>query len=275
MLNRLEVVTDQGVVLTLPLSDTSNGYSVRDIDGLDPVKATLVSSPFAQIDGEQYQAARREKRNIILTLGLEADYVVGTPKDLRNALYGFFMPKSRVLLRFYQDSDPMIQIYGIVENFDSPKFIKDPTAIISILCFDPDFYDPTIKTISGNTTSSTTETPYAYNGTVETGITFTLNVNRALSSFTIYHRPADDSLRTLSFQTASPLSAGDVVTISTIPGSKFVKVTRAGVDISYLFAVSPQSNWIQLFPGSNKLRIYAEGAGIPYTITYTTKIGAL
>lgn len=275
MLNKLEVVTDQGVVLSLPLADTLSGYSVQDIDGLDPVKATLVSSPFAQIDGEQFQASRREKRNIILTLGLESDLVVGTVKDLRNNLYGYFMPKSRVLLRFYQDSDPMVQIYGIVENMDSPKFSKEPTAVISILCFDPDFYDPVTKTITGNTTSGTTETPYIYGGTVETGIVFVMNVNRSLSAFTIYHRPADDTLRTLQFQTASPLQAGDVVTISTIPGSKSVKVTRAGVDISYLFAVSPQSNWIQLFPGSNKLRIYAEGAGIPYSIFYTTKMGAL
>lgn len=275
MLDKVEVITDQGVLLTLPLQDTSEGYSVQDIEGLDPVKATIVSSAFAQMDGEQYQSSRREKRNIILTLGYEPDFVVGTVQELRKRLYGIFMPKSRVLLRFYQDDEPMVQIYGRVESLDSPKFVKEPTAVISLLCFDPDFIDPVPVVLTGNTTASTTETAYDYPGTVEAGILFKLLVNRNVNEFTIYHRPPDDSLRSLEFSSATPLVAGDVLTISTVPGNKFVTLTRGGVNTSFLYGVSPQSNWISLFPGSNKLRIFAEGAGIPYRIEYITKFGGL
>lgn len=276
MLDKVEVLTEQGVLLTLPLQDISQGYSVQDIDGLDPVKATIVSSTFGQMDGEQYQSSRREKRNIILTLGYEPDYIMGTVQDLRKKLYSFFMPKSRVLLRFFQTGEPVVQIYGRVESFNSPKFAKEPTAVISMLCFDPDFYNPTPVVLSGNTTSSTVETTHAYPGSVETGILFRLMVNRNdLTEFTIYHRPPDDSLRSLDFATATPLQTGDVVSISTIPGNKFVTLTRGGVDTSFLFGVSPQSDWISFFPGNNKLRVYAEGAGIPYEIEYTTKFGGL
>jgi hypothetical protein len=276
VLDKVEVLTEQGVLLTLPLQDISQGYSVQDIDGLDPVKATLVSSTFGSMDGEQYQSSRREKRNIVLTLGYEPDYATGTVQDLRKKLYTFFMPKSRVLLRFFQTGEPVYQIYGRVESFDSPKFAKEPTAVISMLCFDPDFYDPTPVILAANTTSSTVETPYIYPGTVESGIIFRLYVNRNdLTEFTIYHRPPDDSLRSLEFGTATPLQSGDLLTISTIPGNKFATLTRGGVDTSFLFGISPQSDWISLFPGTNKLRIYAEGAGIPYQIEYTTKIGAL
>lgn len=276
MLEKLEVLTEQGVLLTLPLQDISQGYSVQNIDGLDPVKATIVSSTFGQMDGEQYQSARREKRNIILTLGYEPDYVSGTMQDLRKKLYAFFMPKSRVLLRFFQTGEPVVQIYGRVESFDSAKFDREPKAVISIINFDPDFYNPTPVILAGNTTASTVETTHTYPGSVETGIVFRLMVNRAnLTEFTINHRLPDDSLRSLDFATATPLLIGDVLTISTIPGNKFVTLIRGGVDTSFLFGISPQSNWISLFPGDNKLRVYAEGAGIPYQIEYTTKYGGL
>lgn len=275
MLNKVEVLTEQGVLLTLPLQDISQGYSVQDIEGLDPVKATLVSSAFAQMDGEQYQASRREKRNIVLTLGYEPDYAVGTVMDLRKKLYSFFMPKQRVLLRFFQTGEPVLQIYGRVESLVSPKFAKEPTAVISLICFDPDFYNPSPIIIPGNTTSSSIEQTHVYPGSVESGIIFRLLVNRDITEFTIYHRPPDDSLRQLDFSVATPLVAGDILTISTIPGNKYATLTRGGVDTSLLFGISPQSNWISLFSGTNKYRIYAEGTGIPYQIEYTTKYGGL
>jgi len=275
MLEKVEVRTDQGLLLTLPLQDISEGFVIESIDGLDPVKATIVSSAFAQMDGEQFQSSRREKRNLMLTLGYQPNYAVGTVQDLRKRLYQFFMPKARLQFRFFQTGEPVVEIYGTVESLDSPKFIKEPKAVISVLCFDPDFYDSTPILLTGNTTTSTTETTHVYPGTVETGIIFRLLPNRDVTEFTIYHRPADDSLRSLEFSAASPLIAGDVLKISTSPGNKYVTLTRAGIDTSFLFGVSPQSNWISLFPGSNKLRVYAEGAAVPYQIEYTTKYGGL
>lgn len=275
MLDRVEVVTDQGVILTLPLQDISEGFSVRDIDGLDPVKATLVSSAFAQIDGEQYQSARREKRNITMQLGFEPDFEVGTVQMLRRRLYEFFMPKSRVLLRFFQTGEPAVEIIGRVESFDSPKFVKEPVANISIICYDPAFVDPVVNLITGSTTSTSDEIPYLYTGSIETGFLFKLFPNRSLNEFAINNRSADDILRTLEFGSAEGLQAGDVLSISTVVGNKFVTLNRAGVDSSFLYGISSQSSWVNLFPGENRLRISAEGAGIPYTIEYTTKIGAL
>ena len=274
MMTKIVAITDQGAVLTLPLQGPTS-FSVQDIEGLDPVAATLVSSAFAQIDGEQYQASRRQKRNIILTLGYEPDYVNTTVQSLRKILYGVFMPESRVLLRFYQDGEPMVQIYGRIETFESPKFAKEPMAVISILNFDPDFYNPTSTIISGNTTSSNTETPHEYPGTVETGFRLQLFVNRDMSSFTIFHRPPDNSLRSLDFLTTQPLQAGDTLTVSTVSGKKTVTLLRDGVTSSRLYDVSPTSEWINLYPGSNKLRIYAGGAAVPFQIDYTAKYGGL
>ena len=275
MLTKVEVRTDQGAMLTLPLQDVSQGLIVESIEGLDPVKANLVSSSFAQLDGEQYQSARREKRNLIINLVLEPDYAVGSMQGLRNLLYQFFMTKQRVRLRFFSVGQPTVDIEGRVESFDAPKFMKDPTAKISILCFDPDFFTPDLVILPGNTVSSIIETTHVYPGSVETGFVFKLLPNRDVSEFTIYHRPADDSLRALEFQTPTPMIAGDILAISTQSGNKYATLTRAGIATSILYGISPQSNWINLFPGPNKLRVYAEGTAVPYSIEYTTKFGGL
>lgn len=275
MFNKLEVRTEQGALLTLSLQEVEGGYIISDIEGLDPVKAVLTSSGFAKLDGEQFQSARREKRNIILTLDLEPDYSISSVQSLRSQLYQFFMPKSKVLLRFFTTGSPTVDILGYNETFDSPKFTPAPNATIGILCFDPDFYVATPVEITGNTTASTSEITHNYQGTVETGVLFELAVDRPLTAFTIYHRPSDNSLRSLEFSLASSLIEGDVVRISTVSGNKYATLIRSGVASSVLFGVSPQSNWINLFPGLNKLRVYAEGAAVPYSFKYTTKFGGL
>lgn len=275
MLNYVEVRNDRGGLLTLPLQDVSDGFIVEDIAGLDPVKATIVSSSFAQLDGEQYQSARREKRNIIPKLLLDPDYATNTVQGLRNSLMLFFMPKSRVRLRFFSSDMPTVDIEGRIESFDAPKFTPEPRATISILCFDPDFYTPTSVVLEGDTTSGTTETTYTYDGTIETGFVFKLFVDREMTEFTIYQRAGDDNVRALTFESPEDMLPGDVVEISTRPGNKYATLTRAGVPQSILYAISPQSNWIALFPGSNAIRVYAEGAPVPYSIEYTTKYGGL
>lgn len=273
MLNLVEVRSSQGNLLVLSLTDASNGFIVADIEGLDPVKATIVSSSFARVDGTQYQASRREERNIKLKVELEPDYVVDTVRDLRHRLYAYFMPKSVVGLKFYDTNGLIVDISGRVETCQSALFTKEPTMDISIICFDPDFYDPTPVQISGMTTATETETLLEYNGTVDTGITFVLNVDRTLSEFTIYHRPPNDETRTLEF--SAPLVAGDVLTISTVSGDKGATLARAGTTSSILYGISPQSNWTELMSGDNYIRVYAEGAGVPFEIEYLNKYGGL
>lgn len=273
MLTLVEARNIQGASLSLPLDNVSGGYSLRDILGLDPVKATIVSSSFAGADGAQYQSARREERNIKLKLGFEPDYVTTSVRDLRLKIYNFFMTKSKVDLRFYDSSGLVVNIVGYVESCETPLFSEEPEVDVSILCLDSDFLDSTSVATSGSSTSGTTETLYHYSGSVETGISFDFNINRALTEFTIYHRGPDGLLRTMDF--ADSFINGDVFSVNTITGTKAVTLTRAGTTTSLLRAKSPQSGWLELLPGDNYIRVYATGAAIPYTITYTTRYGGL
>lgn len=272
MLYKVEILNSQGNTLVLPLEDFNNGYLVQSIDGLDPVKANIVSSSFAGVDGEQHQSSRREARNIIMKLGLKMG-AAGSVSSLRAKLMGFLMPKAKVRLRFFRDDGPDVDIYGIVETFACPQFVKEPVATISLMCHQPDFYVPHIYGSANYTTAGTDEHYIEYDGSIETGFELRLTVNRALSQFTIYQRSSEGTLNRMLF--AEPLIAGDVLTISTVAGNKFARLTRAGSDSSLLYGVSPDSSWLNLYPGPNYIRVYATGAAIPYTITYNSKVGGL
>lgn len=273
MLTKLEVRNSAGDVLTLPLQDVSNGYSLEDIDGLDPVKATIVTSSFADSDGVEFETARRDSRNPVLKIGFVPDWVSNSPKTLRDNLYNWFMTKQQVELRFYEDTGLVVSIVGRVESNDSPRFTADPDATISVICFNPDFTGMTNETIIGNSTADSTESSVTYVGTSETGFLFTLNVNRSISGFSLYQRGPDGVQYELDF--SADLILGDVVQISTVQGNKFATLTRGGTQSSLLYGVSPSSPWITLAPGLNKLRVLIPGEPIPYIISYMDKYGAL
>lgn len=274
MFNKVDVISSSGVLLELPIGDIASGYSVQPMEGLDPVNATLVYSSFAGQDGSDFQSARRENRNIVMKLGFEPNYEVTSVAGLRQKLYKFFMPKSYIRMKFYDDTiGQTVSIYGRVETMNSPRFTQNPYATISILCENSDFEGLTENSFSGNTTASTSTVDEAYDGTIETGFVFTLNVDRTISGITIYNTLPDNSVRSLTI--AVPMVAGDVLRVSTIPGNKYAKLTHTGVESSVLYGVLPASNWINLFPGLNKIRVALAGAGVPWSITYTDKFGGL
>lgn len=272
MLYKVEVRTPTGDLLTLQLDDISDGFIVEEIAGLDPVKATLVSSSFAQQDGAQYQASRRETRNVTMKIQMDPQDDT-TVEDLRNRLYGYFMPKSEVSLRFYSTNGLTVDIDGRVESFEAPLFTADPEANVSIINFDPDFRDPTPVVITGLTTADSAGTDIEYDGTVETGMEFSIAIADNKSEITIYQTTPSGDLYSLDFSV--PLVVGDTLKISTVAGSKGATLTHLGTDSSVLYGVSPQSSWVQIQPGINTFRVYAEGDSSPVTITYTSRYGGL
>jgi Phage tail protein. len=273
MLNQVEVVSDQGTQIILPIGETSSGFYIEDIDGLDPVAANASSSPFGQLDGEVEQGARREKRNIILTVGLEPDYISRTVSQMRRQLYTYFMPKSKATFRFISDDMEPVSIRGTIEDLDAKLFVQDPKAVISVVNFQPDFLSLVETVINGSTTATGVDTDIVYPGSVDTGFVFQLNVNRSITGFTLNQTLPDSSQRT--FQFVYPLVAGDVLTISTIAGNKYATLLRGSTQTSALAGVSPQADWLQLAPGTNKFRSSVTGAAIPYTLKYTSRYGGL
>jgi hypothetical protein len=277
MFSRMVVVGDGSVgSLTVQLGDNPNGIYIKDISGLDPVKATLTSSNFAGQTGAIFQSSRRESRNITIKMGVDPDPTTQTVRSVKRSIYNVFRPETEILLKFYDDDSDVpvtdgYQIRGRVEYCQSPMFAQDPEVDVSIMCFDPDFQDASPITVNLSTDPSLAATYFPYDGSTETGVTITLNVNAAISAFNVYY--IDGSNVTWNMDATVLLQVGDVVTINTTPGNKSATLVRAGVTTSILYAISPQSTWPKLAPGDNWFRIHTSAGIMPATISYTKRFG--
>lgn len=276
MLTKIEVNDGQGHTLSLPFADVSAGYTIKNIDGLDPVKATIVSTAFAQLDGSQLQSARRENRNIVLTLGLDPYLQGASVKSLRAALYAYFMPKSFVTFKFFDENVAYATIAGQVESFETPLFARDPEVVISVLCPDPSFLAVTPLTVNSNTVAAGgVETPITNPGSIESGYLLSFTANRVLTGVTIQNRRPDNSVVTLDL--SAGIAVGDGVAISTMPLDKYVTVMHLGTEKSVLYGLTAASKFGPLWPGVNNFRVThsAAGAIVPFKLIYTPKYGGL
>jgi hypothetical protein len=273
MLTKVEVTNRRGNVLALALEEDDNPYQINEIDGLEPVKATLVSSSYAGSDGEVFQSARRGPRNIKIKLDLDPDFINNDYTSLRQNLYPFFGTKSQITLRFYSSTGLYVDIVGTVEDFSSPLFEQDPTVDISIMCFQPDFIDTRMVTVDGLTVEDDESMEIDYPGDIESGVVVTLNVNRVMTDLTIYN--VDEGGNILQLDFTGDLLNGDELVISSLRGAKGITLTRSGVSSSYLYGRSAQSNWIELTEGTNNFRITAPGDPVPYVVEYLARYGGL
>lgn len=273
MLTKVDVRNPEGSLLSLELTDISDGLIVEEVEGLDPVNASIVSSNNARRSGSQYQASRREERVITLKVAFKPD-VANTVEDLRFRMYEYFMPDEAVKLTFHLDSGLEVDISGRVESCEAPLFAKEPVMEVVVICFDPDLVDPDDVVFAGETTdTSSVETLTLPRGTVRVGFVMVMNIDRTIDEFTIYHTAPDGKLRQLDF--AYNMLNGDILTISTVEGDKYARLNRSGTVTSALNGVLPQSSWLELSRGNNDIRVYAEGDEIPYTLTYKHRYGGL
>lgn len=273
MLTAVEITNTRGDTLRLPLADSANGYSVRDIEGLDPVNATLTTSTIAQDDGAQPQNARRDSRNVTMKLGLEPDYMMSTVASLRSGLYDYLMPKANITLGFYVDGSLFVTSQGQVESFENSMFSADPEVDISIICYKPDFFGVAPQVLSSSSRADTNTNIVDYPGTSPTGMIFTLNVDRTLNDFTVVSTTPSGVRQRMSVSGA--FVAGDIVTITTIPGQKSVILTRGRGISSVLNYLSTPAQWISLEKGDNAFGVFTATAGVPYTMTYTPLYGGI
>ena len=272
-IEKLEITNARGNVLTLMMEEDNGPYQVADIEGLDPGKATLVSSSYAGAPGAVFQAATRPPRNIKIKVDFDPDFDPTTYEDARAELYKWFMPTAKIKQKYYMSTGLDLEIDAIVESNDSLIFEEDPDATISLMCYDPDFIDNRIITVSGASVDDATNTEIDYPGTIEAGTVLTINFNRAVSEFSIYNIDEANGIQQFNF--SGSLLAGDTLVISSLSGNKGVTLTRAGVSSSYLYGRTAQSTWIKLFEGLNQFRVYAEGDPIPYELEYRVRYGGL
>ena len=240
----------------------SNKFCLYDIDGLNPVTATINTTEFATSDGAMFNSARIGTRNIVL-------YVKIYPEIEQNRLllYSFFKIKSDVTLYFRHDS-LSVYITGKVESFELDHFSNSQVAQISILCADPYFRAAETQTVEFSNVIALFEFPFMNPpvglefsriekvktkiinaGEMPTGVTIQLYAKTSEVLNPVVYNLTNNTFFGLNFD----MNQGDLITITTHFNNKKVTLLRDGVETNILYAVQEGSTWLELESGENEI----------------------
>ena len=253
---------------------------IRNIDGLDPVVASVGTTPYGSSDGEAYVGSSVLSRNIVLTVHPNPDWDHWSPESLRRLLYSYFMPKQVVRLVFYSDDMDPVEITGVVESFAANQFSKDPEYIASIICPDPYFSSVDPKIYAGQTNQPGIDIEYG--GSVPTGIQLTSEFVSGTVPGQLSIQIGNPALQFCKVITPSIVSATKQFQLSSVPRNKFVQnvITsgaNAGKITSLLSNITTQagSEWPVLQPGSNIFSVLTDHGVQNWELTYFEKFGGL
>lgn len=247
---------------------------IRNIEGLDPVKASVSTSPYGSIDGASYTGSSVLTRNIVLTLKPNPDWDTWTYENLRRMLYSYFMPKQLTRLVFYSDDIIPVEIYGLVEDVSVNMFSKEPELLVSIICPDPYFtaLNPTVLTGQNNVV-----TPVTYGGSIAAGISVKVTAVSGDPPTTIGIQLGDPKIT--YFGVEATVSATKYFEVSSIPMRKYVQnvdIDTAVIEnlLSKVY-IQEGSLWPTLEPGENEFVVVTDAGAQDWELTYYERFGGL
>lgn len=280
MLTEIKAYSSWRSAPTLPLGDPGGAgtdlIQVRNIDGLDPVKASVNTSLYGAVDGASHTGTSVPNRNIVLTLGLNPDWDLWTYETLRDLVYLYFMPKKAIRLVFYRENKIPVEIYGIVESTGINQFSKDPEVLVSIICPDPYFTAVEATVVTGQTIRSNgASVSIEYNGTIETGFRTKVTYVSGVSPTDIGVQ-VGDALSSY-FDTVVSVNAESYFDMSSISMLKFVQNVGigSGVISNLLSKVQDGSSWPTLQPGENDFAVITNQGVQDWELTYFERFGGL
>lgn len=282
MLTEVKAYSSWHSAPTLPLEESGRAETdlvqLRNIDGLDPVKASVNTSPFGSVDGASHTGSSVLTRNIVLTLHPNPDWKTWTYESLRRLIYQYFMPKRATRLIFYSDDMIPVEISGIVEDVSVNIFSKDPELLVSIICPDPYFtaLDPVVLTGQSVRTGGVVTT-FEYNGTIEAGIQVKVTSLTAPDPTDIAIQIGDPRLT--YFAVAAVVNSSMYFQMSSIPMQKYVQnvTIGSGVIANLLSKIHVQegSSWPVLQPGENEFQVITDQGVQDWELTYFERFGGL
>lgn len=255
--------------------ENNNGLLITEIDGLGPVKADINFTKLATYDGQMYNSAQLEGRNIkIKALFLEAK----TVEEARLSSYKFFPIKRRITFDVVTDNRKAY-ISGYVESNEPDVFSDKCEMNISVECESAFFYDaggineqmfsnvvPLFEFVYENPSPTEKLTEISeflyrrqclvtYAGDADTGFEMIFHAIGEVRNITMYHVDSGDSIRLdtdkLYAKTGKAFGYGDDLIVTTIQGKKSVKLLRNGEYTNMLNIVGKDPKWFKLMPGAN------------------------
>lgn len=245
----------------------SRGYTVTKVEGMEPPKATINTSGNALRDGATFNSAKLGVRNIVIELTFEEPV-----ERNRIALYDFVKVKSKHTIRL-TNGERDVTIEGYCESIEIGYFDEREGAQISFICPRPYLTAAAETHIMFSSTEGLFEFPFSitaegtefgyrlladevpiYNGgDLATGFVATITATGTCINPTIYNTETGGYMK---FEIT--LQAGDVLTVSTITGEKYVELLSGGTRTNALNSLDKTSEWLVLEDGDNIYLITAE-----------------
>ncbi len=246
---------------------------ITNVEGLDPVNASVNTSPLGSVDGASYTGSSVLGRNIVLTLKPNPNWDTWTYESLRRLIYSYFMPKQLTRLVFYSDDIIPVEIYGIVETVKNNMFSKDPEFQVSIICPDPYFTALEATVYTGPTNELRT---FNYDGNVEAGMVVKVTYVSGTQT-RIDIQMGDPKLS--YFGVTATVSSTKYFEMSSRPMRKYVENINIGSGVieNLLSEVYLQEGtlWPTLQPGENEFTVITESGVQDYELIFYERFGGL
>lgn len=271
----------------------SSGFAIEKIDGLGPIRANIITTNIANLDGAIFNSSRAVFRNIVFSI-----YFVDIPtiEDARLASYRWFSLKQKIKLVIKTDNREC-ECVGYVESNEPDIFSKKEKTTISIICPDPYLYSVSETEYNFSGINSYFKFPFSnesvqdkliefgeyqtkkresivYNGDFEIGLNIKMHFLGPVTNITLYHINAGKTLKIdtskITSLTGEALDAGDDIILNTKNGEKSIQLLRNGVYTNILNCLDKNPNWFQLKKGNNEIAFSAESGEeyIQLTVSY-------
>ncbi|MBR1556072.1 MAG: phage tail family protein [Oscillospiraceae bacterium] len=255
---------------TFELTNNTVNYVVTDVSGLLRPASDIRTSSGAG-DGEMFNSARIQKRNIVITLRLMGDIEAN-----RQQLYRMF-PAKTVCTVFYKNRNRNVRIEGYVEVMDGSIFTEQEEIQISIICPKPYFESLDVLREELSKSTKLFEFPFSIevnnpipfseigslslcmlvnSGDVPCGCIITVEISAEVQNLNIYNTSTQQF-----FGLDYTFQADDVITLNTKQGEKSISLFRNGETINLLDYMKNGSSWIQLALGANEFTFTASDTG--------------
>lgn len=237
-------------------------------DGLDTIKYDVITTQSSGQDGETYNGATAEKRNIVLTAEILADY-----QRQRDRLYNFFQPRTHGTIYWINEEESgSRKTYYYAEQVLVAESGVSRMVTISLICPDPKWYSLTDQLTELATWQGLIEfpleilPPFEITSKVNTLIGNVHNDSAVALGLTIRFAATGEVTNPSLFdvnrqellKVNTTMHTGDVITVTTTDGNKRVQLTSGGVtsNINNLMLYPPV--WLKAYQGDNLFRYDAD-----------------
>lgn len=257
-------------------------FTLTDVDGFTTVTSSLASLVVPSVDGDTVTNIQAQPRTVVLYLRLKQSAGIEAAKRY---IFQFVKPKLQATLQL-QQGGRNIQLGGIVEAIDLPRFNQGCTMMITLHCSQPywedvDFVVEEISAIinlhyfpipEGGLAFPENGVPFGCydtdltrdvqnDGDVEAGCLITIVALGTVTNPRIYNTLTGEFIGI-----QDTLQGNDAVQINTIKGQK--TITKNGVNI--IDKITPNSTFLQIGIGANEFTIAADTGlnDVYFTLTF-------